>query len=155
MPNQTMNRRSERAGGPQGSPGAPPAEAVILFDGVCNLCNGFVNFVFDRDPTGVFTVGSLQSDSAKQYLEPFPKDPDALDTVVLIENGELYTRSTAALRILRRLDAPWPLLYAFIVVPRPLRDWVYNIIAANRYDWFGQRNQCRVPTPELQDRFIE
>lgn len=149
-----MNRRVDSAGEHEGA-SKSSGEAVILFDGVCNLCNGFVNFIFNWDPTGHFKVGSLQSDVAREYLEPFPRDPDALDAVVLIEHGALYTRSTAALRILRRLEAPWPLLYAFIVVPRPVRDWMYDIIAAHRYDWFGQRDQCRVPTPELQDRFIE
>lgn len=150
-----MNRRVDSTRGHEGSGTSSSAEAVILFDGVCNLCNGFVNFVFDRDPTGYFRVGSLQSDAAKQHLEPFSTDPKALDTVVLVEHGKLYTRSTAALRIVRQLEAPWPLLYAFIVVPRPFRDWVYDVIATHRYDWFGRRDQCRVPTPELQDRFIE
>lgn len=149
-----MNRHSD-PGFESQEPPESTSKAVILFDGVCNLCNGFVNFVFDRDPEGHFKVGSLQSDAATRHLAPFDEDPEALDTVVLIENGRVYTRSTAALRILRHLSPPWPLLYVFLVVPRPLRDWVYDAIATHRYDWFGKRDQCRVPTPELQDRFIE
>lgn len=132
-----------------------PSSAVILFDGVCNLCNGFVNFVFDHDPDGYFKVGSLQSEAARAYLEPFGRNPEALDTIVLIEEGRLYTRSTAALRIFRRLTAPWPLLYVFVIVPRALRDRIYDVVASNRYDWFGKRDQCRMPTPGLKDRFIE
>jgi predicted DCC family thiol-disulfide oxidoreductase YuxK len=129
--------------------------AILLFDGVCNLCNGFVNFVLDHDSEGEILMGALQSEAARPYLQAFDMDPEALGTVVLIENGQPYTRSTAALRVLRRLDAPWPLLYAFIAVPRPLRDWVYDRIAANRYQWFGKRDQCRMPTPELKARFLE
>ncbi len=135
------------------SPGAP--RALLLFDGVCNLCNGFVNFVLDADSEGYFLLGALQSDAARPYLRTFDVDPEAIDSVVLIENGRLYTRSTAALRILRRLGAPWSLLYALIAVPAPLRDWVYDVIAANRYQWFGKREQCRMPTPELRARFLE
>jgi predicted DCC family thiol-disulfide oxidoreductase YuxK len=78
-----------------------------------------------------------------------------MSTVVLIENGQLYTRSTAVLRVLRRLEAPWSLLWAFIVVPRPVRDWLYDRVAASRYDWFGQRDECRVPTPDLRARFLD
>ncbi len=130
-------------------------QALLLFDGVCNLCNGFVNFVLDADSDGYFLLGALQSNAARPYLEAYGADPDALDSVVLIENGQLYTRSTAALRVVRRLDAPWPLLYAFVVVPRSLRDRVYGIIAENRYQWFGKRKECRVPTPELGSRFLE
>jgi len=132
-----------------------PRQAILFFDGVCNLCNRFVNFVLDADSDAYFLLGALQSDEARPYLEAFGVNPEALDSVVLIENGRLYTHSTAALRVCRRLDAPWPLLYAFIVVPRPLRDRVYDVIAANRYEWFGKRDECRLPTPEVRARFLE
>ncbi len=128
---------------------------IVLFDGVCNLCNGFVNFVIDRDPAGYFKFGALQSEAARPYLERFGLRPDYMDSIVLIENGRLYRDSTAALRILRRLKGLWPLLYALIVVPRPLRDAVYRWIARHRYRWFGRREQCRVPTPDLLARFLE
>ena len=122
---------------------------------MCNLCNGFVNFVLDNDPEGYFLLGALQSEAARPHLEAFGVDPKVPDTVMLIENGHLYTRSTAALRVLRRLNSPWPLLYGLIAVPRPLRDWGYDRIAANRYRWFGERQECRVPTPGLRARFLE
>jgi predicted DCC family thiol-disulfide oxidoreductase YuxK len=137
-----------------GRDGGGRIPSVILFDGVCNLCNTFVQFVIARDPDGRFHFASLQSDSGRRMLrstalaEPFP------DTVVLVESGRAFVRSTAALRIVRRLRAPWPLAYAFIVVPRPLRDWLYDVVARHRYRWFGRRESCIVPTGELRARFI-
>jgi predicted DCC family thiol-disulfide oxidoreductase YuxK len=129
--------------------------ALVLFDGVCNLCNGAVNFIIDHDPDGYFRFAPLQSDVAQEHLAGTPAAGTTLDTIVLVEDGTPYMRSTAALRIARRLTAPWPLLALFLAVPRPLRDAVYNWIARNRYDWFGQRDQCRLPTPELKARFLE
>jgi len=129
--------------------------ALILFDGVCNLCNGAVNFIIDRDPDGYFRFAPLQSDVAQEHLAGTPAAGTTLDTIVLVEDGTPYVRSTAALRIARRLTAPWPLLALFLAVPRPLRDAVYNGIARNRYDWFGRRDQCRLPTPELKARFLD
>lgn len=129
--------------------------ALILFDGVCNLCNGAVNFVIDRDPDGYFRFAPLQSKTAQQHLEGTPVSSGDLDTIVLIENGTPYVRSTAALRIARRLTSPWPLLFLFLIVPRPLRDAVYTWIATHRYNWFGRRDQCRLPTPDVKDRFLE
>lgn len=135
--------------------------AIILFDGVCNLCNGFVNFVIDRDPGGVFRFAALQSKAGQQLVREHGAVPEVsgeaalLQSVILIENGQVYRRSTAALRIARHLTSPWPLLYAFMAVPEPIRDAVYDGIAARRYDWFGKRNQCRVPTPALKDRFVD
>lgn len=129
--------------------------AILLFDGVCSLCNGFVNFVIKNDPEGYFQLGALQSEAARPYLEAFEQDSDVLGTVVLIENGEVYTRSTAALRVLRGLKMPWPLLYGFILIPKQVRDRVYDFIASHRYKWFGQRDTCRRPTPELRERFLE
>lgn len=146
---------------------APPAtRAVILFDGVCTLCNGFVNFVIDRDPKGLFQFAALQSDEAQALLrahgEPVApaaaEHPDGgglLQSVVLVEEGRVYRKSTAALRIARRLTGAWPLAYAFIAIPKRLRDAVYDGVAARRYAWFGKRDQCRIPTPDLQRRFLE
>lgn len=131
-----------------------PNHALVLFDGVCNLCNGAVNFIIDHDPDGYFRFAPLQSDVAQERLADAGVEGD-LSTIVLVEEGTAYVRSTAALRIARRLTAPWPLLYLFIAVPRPLRDAVYNWIAHHRYDWFGQRDQCRLPTPDLKARFLE
>ncbi len=129
--------------------------SIVLFDGVCNLCNGFVNFIIDRDPNQHFSFGSLQSQKARVLLQDHPAVLSELNTVVLLEGSKLYTRSTAALRIARKLNGGWPLLYSLIIIPRPLRDIVYEFIARKRYAWFGRREACRIPTPELRSRFIE
>ncbi len=128
--------------------------ALVLFDGVCNLCNGAVNFIIDRDPEGYFRFAPLQSEIAQSYLED-PSLGQELSTIVLVEGGNTYVRSSAALRIARHLTGPWRLLALALLVPRPLRDLVYDWIAANRYDWFGKRDQCRMPTPELKNRFLD
>ena len=128
---------------------------VLLFDGVCNLCNGFINFIIDHDEAGYFRFGTLQREPARSFLWSAGYDPEVLDSVVLVENGRIYRKSTAALRVFQRLGMPWALLAAFQAVPRPLRDAVYRWIADNRYDWYGTRNQCRLPTPELEALFID
>ena len=127
---------------------------VVLFDGVCNLCNGAVNFVIDRDPESYFKFAALQSDEGQAVLDAVGAADSGLSSIVLVEEGQAYRQSTAALRIARKLSGAWPLLYLFILVPRPLRDLVYDWIANNRYDWFGKRDQCRIPTPDLQARFL-
>jgi predicted DCC family thiol-disulfide oxidoreductase YuxK len=135
---------------------APPDDhAIVIFDGVCNLCNGTVNFIIDHDPAGHFRFAPLQSSTAETYLDGADGPDRDLGTIVLVEHGQTYVRSTAALRIARRLTGPWHLLYLAIGIPRPLRDAVYDWIAANRYDWFGRRDQCRMPTPALRDRFLD
>jgi len=137
---------------------AHPADVpdpLILFDGVCNLCNGAVNFVIDHDPNARFTFGALQSLEAKPILNRYGVAADYLDSLVLIEDGVLYQKSAAALRVARHLSGAWALLSAFLAVPAPLRDVVYDWIASNRYDWFGKRDSCRMPSPELQERFLE
>lgn len=137
------------------APAPTDDHAVVLFDGVCNLCNGAVNFIIDRDPAGYFRFAPLQSDAAAPYLDGADGVAGDLGTIVLVEDGETYVRSTAALRVARRLTAPWPLLFLAIAVPRPLRDAVYDWVAHNRYDWFGKRDECRLPTPGLRDRFLD
>jgi len=128
---------------------------VVLFDGVCNLCNGSVRFVIERDPHKHFQFAPLQSETATTLIGR-TADPLAMpDSIVLVDDGRLYVRSTAALRIARRLRFPWPLLWLFMAVPRPLRDWVYDLIARRRYGWFGKRDTCMVPTKEIRDRFLE
>ena len=129
--------------------------SLVLFDGVCNLCNGFVQFVVARDPGGRFQFGALQSASARRVLELHDTPAPLPDAIVLVDDGQLFTRSTAALRIARRLTFPWPLAYAFIAVPRPLRDGIYDLVARHRYRWFGKRDHCMVPTPALRSRFID
>jgi predicted DCC family thiol-disulfide oxidoreductase YuxK len=127
--------------------------AVILFDGVCNLCNGFVQFVIKRDNVAYFSFAALQSDYAQQKLDADLVDKN-LSSVILMENGIVYTQSTAALRILKQMSGLYPLLYAFIIVPSFIRDAVYKWVARNRYKWFGKTEYCMVPTPELKARFI-
>lgn len=127
---------------------------IVLFDGVCNFCNASANFILKRDPKGVFRFAPLQSEAAKGLLEKFHLPLDDLDTMVLIENGKAYTRSTAGLRIARHLNAAWPLLYGFIVLPRFFRDTIYRLIARNRYRWFGKRETCMIPLPEWKERFL-
>lgn len=127
---------------------------TILFDGVCNLCNGFVRFVIARDPSARFRFASLQSAAAAALLRDADVTASLPDSIVLVEDGRVHVRSAAALRILRRLRFPWPIAYACIVVPPFIRDRVYDFIAARRYRWFGRREACLVPTPDLERRFL-
>ena len=128
---------------------------VILFDGVCNLCNSSVQFVIRRDKKGSFRFASLQGRSGQQYLQQYHLPVDDFNSFVLIENNKVYTRSTAALRVARQLGGGWKLLYGFIVIPRFIRDAVYNLVAKNRYRWFGKKEACMIPSPELKARFLD
>jgi predicted DCC family thiol-disulfide oxidoreductase YuxK len=128
---------------------------TILFDGVCNLCNGFVQFVIARDPAARFRFATLQSRAAATLLRDAGVAAPLPDSMVLVEDGRVHTRSTAALRVARGLRAPWPLAFLLIAVPRVVRDAVYDFIAARRYRWFGRRETCMMPTPDLQRRFLD
>lgn len=133
-------------------------KGVILFDGVCNLCNASVQWVIERDPKGRFHFGALQSQAARAaLLDADPSvDVDGLpDSVLLVDSDGVHQRSTAALRVARGLGFPYSLLWAAVIVPRPVRDWAYRLIARNRYRWFGRKDSCMVPTPELAERFID
>ena len=127
----------------------------MLFDGVCNLCHGTVQFVIAHDSAARFRFAPLQSDAAQRLLRERAAVGPLPDSVALIEGGRLYTRSTAALRIARGLRFPWPLLYGLIIVPRPLRDVIYDLIARYRYKWFGRRDSCMMPSAKVQGRFLE
>lgn len=129
-------------------------KSIILFDGICNLCNSSVNFIIKNDAKEHFLFASLQSDAAKEILLHLPSNNLNLNSIVLIENGNFYEKSTAALRISKHLNGGYKALYAFIIVPKLIRDWVYNLIAKNRYKWFGKKEHCMIPTEELQYRFI-
>lgn len=129
--------------------------AVILFDGVCNLCNGFVQFVINHDSGGHFRFTSLQSEVGQKLLAQYSTTVAATpETVILIEQGQLFTHSTAVLRILRGLGGAWQLLYVAMILPRALRDALYRFVARHRYQWFGQQESCMLPTPELAQRFL-
>lgn len=129
--------------------------SVILFDGVCNLCNGLVQFIISRDPGGRFAFASLQSDAARRLMGEVSLTDPRPDTFVLMEDGRAFTRSTAALRIARRLGFPWSLAYPLVGVPTPLRNRAYDIVARNRYRWFGKRDACMVPSPDIRRRFLD
>jgi predicted DCC family thiol-disulfide oxidoreductase YuxK len=131
------------------------ASSIVLFDGVCNLCNGAVQFIINRDRQGRFSFASLQSAAGQARLRQFGLSTETFDTFVLVEGGQAYTRSTAALRMARRLPGPWRLLYILMLVPRPVRDWAYGLVARNRYRLFGRRDSCMMPTPELRAKFLD
>lgn len=126
---------------------------IVLFDGVCNLCTGSVQFVIKRDVKGYFRFASFQSETGEK-LRTAAGLEEKMMTFCLIENGKFYTRSTAALRVSRNLKGFWPLLYGFMIVPKFIRDFVYNQIAKNRYRWWGKKDSCMVPTPEVKEKFI-
>jgi predicted DCC family thiol-disulfide oxidoreductase YuxK len=128
--------------------------AVILFDGVCNLCNASVNYVIDHDPTQRFRFASLQSEQGNALAAAHGIDANELASMVLIEHGRAYLRSTAALRVCRRLRGPAKLLWPLIAVPAFVRDPFYRFLARNRYRWFGERDACRLPTDADRERFL-
>ncbi len=129
-------------------------QSIILFDGVCNLCNSAVNFVIKRDKKNLIQFGALQSETAHQLLGNYKIHIRDMESFIFIDEEKLYTQSTAALRVCRYLTGLWPLLYGFIIVPPFVRDGIYRWIAKNRYKWFGQKNECMVPTPELKAKFL-
>ncbi len=127
--------------------------SIVMFDGVCNLCNGAVRFIIHYDPHARFLFTALQSEPGAEMQRGF-NIPEDVDSIILIEGEHVYTHSTAALRIARGLVGLWPLLYVLILVPRPIRDVVYRFIARNRYRWFGKKDVCMIPTPALKARFL-
>ena len=127
---------------------------IILFDGVCNVCNGYVQFVIKRDPKAYFKFASLQSEEGQALLQKYGLPTDTLDTIVLVEGDRAYTYSTVPLRVVRKLHRLWPLLYGFILVPTFIRNPIYRFVAANRYKWFGKKEACMIPTPEIRARFL-
>jgi predicted DCC family thiol-disulfide oxidoreductase YuxK len=126
---------------------------VVLFDGVCKLCNGSVNFILRRDRKGRLKLASLQSDYGRQAIASQGKNSDALDSLSLQEGTRLSEKSTAIIRITKYLDGAWPLCMIFLIIPRFIRDFIYDIIANNRYRWFGKYGTCRLPNAEFEDRF--
>ena len=136
-----------------GSPD-PIIEKIILFDGVCNLCNSSVQFIIRHDPDEQFKFAALQSPFGQEQLRKFEIPQDALNSVILMRDGVAFQRSDAALEIARDFNGMWRGLYYFKIIPRFLRDWIYDRIAKNRYSLFGKRDECMIPTPELKARFI-
>lgn len=128
--------------------------ALVLFDGVCNFCNNSINFIIRHDKRDYFRFAPLQSPTGEKLVAENGLAGHNLDSVILSENGKVYTKTSAALRIARRLNGLWPLLFAFIIVPPFIRDIVYNIIAKNRYRWWGKKDACMIPTPDVRKKFI-
>ncbi len=128
---------------------------VILFDGICNLCNGIVNFIIKKDPESYFKFTPLQSPLGHRLLEKHGFNPEQLDTFVLIDGDSCFTKSDAALYIARHLTGVWSLLGFFSLIPKPIRDWGYAIVVCNRYRWFGKKEACMIPTKDLLNRFLK
>lgn len=127
---------------------------IILFDGICNLCNSAVIFVIKRDKKDVFRFAALQEELGTALLKKHKIDPAETDSIILVDGDKAYTKSTAALHIARQLGGWYRLLYGFIIVPVFLRNWIYDYIAKNRYTWFGKRETCMIPTPALRSKFL-
>ncbi|ELY90986.1 thiol-disulfide oxidoreductase DCC family protein [Natrialba taiwanensis] len=136
-------------------PAIPDENPIVLFDGVCNLCNGFVQFLVPRDTDEQFYFASLQSDTGQKLLAEHGLPTDELESIVLIEGDDCYVKSDAVLRIAALLGGIYRLLSPFRFVPRLIRDRVYELVAANRYRLFGKKDRCLMPTGNVQQRFLE
>jgi predicted DCC family thiol-disulfide oxidoreductase YuxK len=128
---------------------------IVLFDGVCNLCNSSVQFIIKKDKKKIFRFASLQGETGQALLQKFKLPTDNFNSFILVEEDTIYTKSTGALRMLKKLGGAWSLLYGFILVPAFIRNAVYNWVASNRYKWFGKQESCMIPTPELRSRFLD
>jgi predicted DCC family thiol-disulfide oxidoreductase YuxK len=129
-------------------------KAIVLFDGVCNFCNGTVNFIIRRDRENRFRFAALQSEAGQELLRQYDLNAPGIDSVILIENGKAFTHSTAALKIARHLGGSWQIFSVFQFVPQRVRDFFYRLFARNRYRLFGKRDVCMMPTPEIKARFL-
>lgn len=129
-------------------------KSIILFDGVCNLCNASIDFILKRDNKNTFLVGALQEKPGKEVLSNYDVNPEYLDSLVLIEKNQIFYKSDAALKIARNLSGLWPVFYPLIYLPSGFRNMVYDWIARNRYRWFGKKNTCRLPSPEEASKFL-
>lgn len=134
--------------------GKEQATAIVLFDGVCNFCNASVNFLLRRDKDGVFRFAALQSETGRKLLAEAGLERRDLDSMVLIEGGKVAVKSTAALHAARRLPGLWRIAGLLLAIPKGLRDWCYDAVAARRYRWFGKREACMIPTEEMRSRFL-
>ena len=129
--------------------------AILIFDGVCNFCNSFVNYIIDRDPKKRIKFVASQSKNGKKFLKQYKVSKQELKESIIFIEGEKYTtKSTAFFHILKHLRFPWCLFYGIMIVPKCIRDPMYNIIGRNRYTWFGKRTSCRMPTKDIKDRFL-
>ena len=129
-------------------------KGIVLFDGVCHLCDGAVRFILKRERAAELKFAPLQSDSGKSLLQKYGYTPNYLDGLILIENNRAHDRSSACLRIAGKLNFPWNLLFPLLIIPKPLRDLIYGIIASVRYRWYGKKETCSLPQGEDQTRFL-
>ena len=129
-------------------------QPIILFDGVCNLCNRAVQFIIKHDKKNIFRFASLQSETGQKLLSEYNLPLNEFNSFILIENGKAYSRSTGALHVVKKLNGMLPWLYTFIIIPKTLRNSIYNWVGRNRYKWFGKKEECMIPTPELKARFL-
>lgn len=127
--------------------------AIVLFDGECNFCDASVQFIIKRDPKGYFQFAALQSDVGKMFTQQYAV-PDTLDSILVIDQHTVYNSSDAALHITKHLNGLWTVLYVLKVIPKTIRDVVYKFIAKNRYAWFGKKDSCMIPSPEMRNRFL-
>jgi len=133
----------------------PAGRPILFFDGECNLCNSSVQFIIRHDKKKIFLFAPLQSDAGNGALQDLQKQfKNIPDSVILYYNSKYFVRSAAALYTLRLLGGFWGLLFVGMILPRFIRDGIYEYISRNRYKWFGKRNECMIPTPELRDRFL-
>ena len=130
-------------------------EKIVVFDGVCNFCNYWINFAVKRDRRKKLKFTTLQGETAKKLLPQFNINPTSLSSVIFIDKGKAYTQSSASIRICKYMNGGWKLFYGLIIVPKFIRDVIYNWIARNRYKWFGKKDSCMVPTAELRERFLD
>ena len=128
---------------------------IILFDGVCNLCNAAVQYVIKHDKKKLFHFASLQSEAGQMFLKKHFLSSTDFNSFILVYEDKIYSKSTAALMVAKNLNGAIKLLSGFIIVPVFIRDAVYNLIARNRYKWFGKKDNCMIPTPDLQSRFLK
>ncbi|MDQ0271380.1 thiol-disulfide oxidoreductase DCC family protein [Cytobacillus purgationiresistens] len=129
-------------------------EKIILFDGECNFCDRSVQFILKRDDEALFRFASLQGDAGQKLLQQYDVPADT-DSFIFIDGNQCHDRSSAALNVFRHLSGGWKLLYGLIIVPKPIRDVFYNILAKNRYKWFGKKESCTLPSPDTRKRFLD
>ena len=132
----------------------PTNNPIILFDGVCNFCNTAINFVLKQDKKGIFRFAPLQSEVGQRLLQEYNLSTKEFDSFVLIDNGKVYKKSAASLRVMNKLPWYWKEAQLLRIIPTALRDAIYDFIAKNRYKWFGKKDQCMIPTPEVRSRFL-
>jgi predicted DCC family thiol-disulfide oxidoreductase YuxK len=127
---------------------------LVLFDGVCNLCSALVQFVIRHDPAAKFRFAAIQSEIGREIFQSHGLDPADLQTFVFISDGKMHVRSDAAIEVVSRFGGAWRFFTVFRLVPRVARDWIYSMVARNRYRWFGRKDVCMIPTPEIKERFL-